>query len=179
MCQDHYDAAVRWRDADSKKECDRIFMETGVRWSELLCLPYWDPTRFLIIDSMHNLFLGLTWFHFRDLIVIDKQENKNICRSQISLPKPVDAEELDKGRAILKTSSMQTALSRLRLPTLLALLEECNGLGMLSSQKKPTKAKVIKGLMVSEIDLPSGCIKPNESLYPRGRSEKILQWRWM
>lgn len=30
----------------------------GVRYSILLALPYFDPTRFTAIDSMHNLFLG-------------------------------------------------------------------------------------------------------------------------
>ncbi|KIJ59125.1 hypothetical protein HYDPIDRAFT_65665, partial [Hydnomerulius pinastri MD-312] len=66
--QEHFDAAVRWRDAERKKDRDKVFKEIGVRWSELLCLPYWDPTRFLAIDGMHNLFLGLVQFHFRDLI---------------------------------------------------------------------------------------------------------------
>src|ERR1051325_9500163 len=33
--------------------------ETGVRWSEFLRLPYFDPIRFLIIDPMHCLFLGI------------------------------------------------------------------------------------------------------------------------
>ena len=33
--------------------------ETGVRWSELLRLPYFDPIRFIIIDPMHCLFLGI------------------------------------------------------------------------------------------------------------------------
>jgi hypothetical protein len=53
-----------------KKDCDKVFKETGVQWSELLCLPYWDPTRCVVVDGMHNLFLGLVQFHFRDLIVI-------------------------------------------------------------------------------------------------------------
>ncbi|KIJ60184.1 hypothetical protein HYDPIDRAFT_71193, partial [Hydnomerulius pinastri MD-312] len=69
---EHLEAAIRWRDAETKKDRDQTFKETGVRWSELLRLPYWDPTRFLVIDGMHNLFLGLVQFHFRDLIVIDK-----------------------------------------------------------------------------------------------------------
>ena len=33
--------------------------ETGVRWSELLRLPYFDPIRFLTVDPMHCLFLGI------------------------------------------------------------------------------------------------------------------------
>ena len=33
--------------------------QTGVRWSELLRLPYFDPIRFIIVDPMHCLFLGI------------------------------------------------------------------------------------------------------------------------
>ena len=32
---------------------------TGVRWSELLRLPYFDPIRFITVDPMHCLFLGI------------------------------------------------------------------------------------------------------------------------
>ena len=32
---------------------------TSVRWSELLRLPYFDPIRFLTVDPMHCLFLGI------------------------------------------------------------------------------------------------------------------------
>lgn len=37
---------------------------SGIRWSELLRLPYYEPARFLVIDPMHNLFLGLVKEHF-------------------------------------------------------------------------------------------------------------------
>src|SRR5256885_15371505 len=30
-----------------------------VRWSEIYRLPYFDPTKFLIVDPMHCLFLGI------------------------------------------------------------------------------------------------------------------------
>jgi len=38
--------------------------KTGIRWTELLRLPYFDPSRFVVVDAMHNLFLGLTREHF-------------------------------------------------------------------------------------------------------------------
>ena len=47
-----------------------IFAQTGVQWSELLHLPYFDPTRFVVIDAMHNLFLGLINKHFQDILGI-------------------------------------------------------------------------------------------------------------
>lgn len=33
--------------------------KTGAKYSVLLQLPYYDAVRFVIIDPMHNLFLGL------------------------------------------------------------------------------------------------------------------------
>ncbi|KAG2048893.1 hypothetical protein BDR06DRAFT_894567, partial [Suillus hirtellus] len=41
-------------------------------------LPYWDPVWFVIIDGMHNLFLGVVQHHFRNLITIDRQASKAI-----------------------------------------------------------------------------------------------------
>ena len=37
----------------------RFAKQTGVRWSELLRLPYFDPIQFLTVDPMHCLFLGI------------------------------------------------------------------------------------------------------------------------
>ena len=57
--------AEAWRDAEDKNQQDAIFREHGVRWSELWRLPYWDPTRQLVVDSMHCLLEGLAQQHFR------------------------------------------------------------------------------------------------------------------
>ena len=35
-----------------------MLSESGVRYSVLLELPYFDPIRFHVIDPMHNLLLG-------------------------------------------------------------------------------------------------------------------------
>ncbi|GBE85542.1 hypothetical protein SCP_0800590 [Sparassis crispa] len=65
------EAAVRWRDADTQEERKCIFKEFGIRWSELNRLPYWDPVRCIVIDGMHNIFLGVTQFHSRKVIGMD------------------------------------------------------------------------------------------------------------
>ncbi|RDX44048.1 hypothetical protein OH76DRAFT_1360242, partial [Lentinus brumalis] len=57
-CKEHVELARRWRDAKTEKERQDLFEKHGVRWSVLLELPYWDPTRFAVVDAMHNLFLG-------------------------------------------------------------------------------------------------------------------------
>ncbi|KJA18107.1 hypothetical protein HYPSUDRAFT_107459, partial [Hypholoma sublateritium FD-334 SS-4] len=62
--EDYRASAQRYLDAEDDKERETIFKETGIRWSELLRLPYFDPSRFVVIDAMHNLFLGLIKEHF-------------------------------------------------------------------------------------------------------------------
>ena len=56
--------AKRYMEACNSKEQDEIFQATGIRYSELLRLEYFDPSRFVVVDAMHNLFLGLIHEHF-------------------------------------------------------------------------------------------------------------------
>lgn len=37
----------------------------------LLELPYWDPTKSVVVDAMHNLFLNLVKHHCREILQID------------------------------------------------------------------------------------------------------------
>ncbi|EJD37860.1 hypothetical protein AURDEDRAFT_72787 [Auricularia subglabra TFB-10046 SS5] len=55
--------ARQWRDTPSVTVRKQLKTQTGVGWSELFRLPYWDPTRFFVVDGMHNLFLGLIQHH--------------------------------------------------------------------------------------------------------------------
>ena len=63
-------SAQAYKDSKTEVDSDAIFAQTGVRWSELLRLPYFDPTRFVVLDVMHNLFLGLINKHFQDILGI-------------------------------------------------------------------------------------------------------------
>jgi ssDNA-binding Zn-finger/Zn-ribbon topoisomerase 1 len=56
---EHRQNALDWRRCISDAERDRFAKRTGVRWSELLRLPYFDPIRFAVVDPMHCLFLGI------------------------------------------------------------------------------------------------------------------------
>ncbi|KIM61166.1 hypothetical protein SCLCIDRAFT_89391, partial [Scleroderma citrinum Foug A] len=64
MCQ----YAEQWRDASTSAEQETLFREHGVRYSELWCLPYWDPTCQLVIDSMHCILEGLVQYHIHSLL---------------------------------------------------------------------------------------------------------------
>ena len=68
--KEHHKKATAWRDANQATRSS-IFDIWGVRWSELLRLPYWDPTRFAVIDTMHNLLLGELKHHCVEVWGID------------------------------------------------------------------------------------------------------------
>ncbi|VDB96864.1 unnamed protein product [Peniophora sp. CBMAI 1063] len=55
---EHLEHAAAWRDAPTPEAQEALAQVTGIRWSELLRLPYWNPTVYAIVDAMHNLFLG-------------------------------------------------------------------------------------------------------------------------
>ncbi|KAH9856328.1 hypothetical protein C2E23DRAFT_686505, partial [Lenzites betulinus] len=62
---EHRAAAEAWKDKPSASLRKAAFEENSVRWSALLDLPYWDPVRYTVIDSMHNHYLGLLKHHCR------------------------------------------------------------------------------------------------------------------
>jgi hypothetical protein len=51
--------AHEWRRCKSDASRKRLTKTTGVRWTELLRLPYFDPIKFIVVDPMHCLFLGI------------------------------------------------------------------------------------------------------------------------
>src|SRR5947199_10032704 len=55
----HRQDAIEWRYCNSDATRKRFVTNTGVRWSELLRLNYFDPIHFIIVDLMHCLFLGI------------------------------------------------------------------------------------------------------------------------
>ena len=57
--EEHRQSAMGWRLCKSEEERKRHVSSTHVRWSELLRLPYFNLIRYLIIDPMHCLFLGI------------------------------------------------------------------------------------------------------------------------
>ncbi|KAF9472474.1 hypothetical protein BDN70DRAFT_766116, partial [Pholiota conissans] len=61
----HADA---FRSAETLQQANISFDNSGLRWSELLRLPYFDPTKMLVVDPMHNLFLGLIKEHFQNIL---------------------------------------------------------------------------------------------------------------
>ena len=74
--EDLRQAAELWRDAPSASEHKKLYAQYGVRWSAFWDLSYFDPTRCLVIEGMHNLFEGLVPYHCRIVLGIDRPEER-------------------------------------------------------------------------------------------------------
>ena len=70
-----YKSAQLYLDAKNEKGRKETVTSTGIRWSELYCLPYFDPSRMVVVNCMHNLFLGLVQEHF-EILGIRMDNNK-------------------------------------------------------------------------------------------------------
>ena len=51
--------AAQYRQCETKKGAEALASRTGVRYSPLLELPYFDLARFIIVDGMHALYIGV------------------------------------------------------------------------------------------------------------------------
>ena len=67
--ESHRKYAHEWLQCNSKNSRDNHFKKHGVRWSELLRLPYMDPIRFAAVDPMHCLFLGVAKWIIKSIFV--------------------------------------------------------------------------------------------------------------
>ena len=76
-------AAERYQACGSQGNRLDQFNKTGIRWSELLCLPYIAPC--VIVDPMHNLFLGLVKEHFMGILGINPSKPQEKPTLEVNL----------------------------------------------------------------------------------------------
>lgn len=69
--EEHIKSASAWKAAESFEDRLKLYRQNGIRWSELLRLPYWDPTTFVVLDCMHSLLLGNLKRHCREIWGMD------------------------------------------------------------------------------------------------------------
>ncbi|PPQ81527.1 hypothetical protein CVT26_011045 [Gymnopilus dilepis] len=127
------------------------FNKTGIRWSELTRLLYFDMVRCVVIDSMHNLFLGLVKEHFTAILGIGKKApaEKPVLAVTFKLIPGSYSDKAAKGIETIRTwleepvavrfPCRDLGLKRLMRFNLEALTFVCRELGCLPSQAKPTK----------------------------------------
>lgn len=89
QCRAHAEA---FRSAPDDVTAQSSFDHTGMRYSNLLKLPYFDPSRFIVIDSMHNLFLGLLKEHFTNILGYDAKSKEHHSDDPLDgiLPCPIE-----------------------------------------------------------------------------------------
>ena len=140
-CAEFRRHAEEWQRAATLKERDKIFKAHGVRYSVLLELPYWKPTRYILLDTMHNMFLGLFQRHCRKVfgMKIDAPESE---RDEEEVTPTVFTEE-DVVMARSKLQRCQTAESlrdSLKVP-MMRMLYEMSGFGRPGKKTKLEMAK--------------------------------------
>lgn len=137
--REHLEAANAWKDATAQKERETLFKQYGIRWSELLCLPYWDPTRYVIIDSMHCLYLGLARRHIREVWGMDVNipDGPGVSFENKSMP---GENEMIVARRIYGEGS-NSELDSLRRR---ALVELCREVGLPLRGKRKALLKLLK-----------------------------------
>jgi hypothetical protein len=146
--KDFKEAAYAWQAATTKTARTKLFKANGIRWCEFLLLPYWDPTRFIVVDPMHNLFLGVVQNHFRELLGMDIQGSE-----ESEVIEPVDPRVMAKARKIWAEKPTKTKLSSLNIPTLHTLCTELKMLPPTFGGTKRRKAPYLAVLLVSQVFL--------------------------
>jgi hypothetical protein len=137
--------AKEFRDAGSRAERARIFQTTGVRWSELLELPYWDPTKHVVVDAMHNLFLNLVKHHCREILQIDLVGD---MKDEESISVATPEEMVAARKAWVKDDKTKNQLRRVKVAALLALCIENNVvLPRASPRRRLLKSQIIDALL--------------------------------
>lgn len=141
---EHHQIAVQWREALTERERENIFDATGLRWSELLRLDYWDPTRFALIDTMHNLFLGELRHHVMQVFRLDVVASKSASKRQSRSYTPEEQQDvLDSIHGALCRGAKST-LGNIRRDFLLAVAQFNYVVGV---NVQPTKKAIIEALL--------------------------------
>jgi hypothetical protein len=133
-CSDHRTIAEEWRMAPDEISRDELFEEHGIRWTELLRLPYWDPTRFVLIDSMHAFLLGMLKRHIREIWGMDVHFRDGDGKS-FQPKKPPTDKDMREAHKTLRVGS-RTALGKLTAPVLRQLCRDTGSMRFAYKRKR-------------------------------------------
>ena len=146
------DAACAYKNATSQAERTKIFKQWGVRWTAFMDLPYWNNLLSVVVDGMHNLFLGLVSHHVRVIIGLDALGATGIQNDDSGRPVLVKTSALNKAcREVLQGTVTSNQLTSLNIPTLIALHDE---LGVplppnFTSSTRGAKKTLVSSILVS------------------------------
>lgn len=104
----------------SYEEHEAFYEKHGVRYSELLRLPYWDSIRWVVVDPMHEVYLNVCAQHDKDFLGM----SLSMEDGDGSLPTPSkggpDPKMIENAWLHLRSSPLKD-LKSLHLPVLQAL----------------------------------------------------------
>jgi Transposase family tnp2 len=139
--KNHLAAAETWRDAETLADRENAFKVDGIRWSELLRLPYWDPTKFTAIDSMHAFYLRLLSHHCRHIWGMNANvEDGDGVALGIKDKEHTTESDMRKGHKTLDTGT-RAELSTLPVGVIRQL---CRDIGL---ETRGRKGKLVNGLL--------------------------------
>lgn len=123
--KEHRRLAAQWDKAVNEEDRAALFEKYGIRHSEFLRLPYWNPVEFLAIDSMHAFLLGNLKRHCRgiwgfDVSLVDGDGD----RRPVEPPLPPQG-LMEKGEGRLRISK-KSGLFKLSKPVLFHLCSRYN-----------------------------------------------------
>lgn len=149
--------AEEWRNATTKTQQKALYQKNGVRWSQLLRLPYWDPTRSLVVDGMHNLFLGLVQYHVRSIIGMDTPVHGRYDDDLNDPEDPDGAGDAQTSKEVVNVEKLlhhNNAAKKLERVSKRALQMACRKKGIeqtsWGAKRKVTKKVMVEALLVSE-----------------------------
>jgi len=89
----HKNAIESILNATHRTQRSAMESEHGLRYTELLRLPYFDPIRFHTVDTMHNMLLGVAKHTFKTWItieVLDDNKIREIDKRLAEIPKLIE-----------------------------------------------------------------------------------------
>ncbi|TFY53450.1 hypothetical protein EVJ58_g9445 [Rhodofomes roseus] len=150
--KEHLDIAQRWRDAATRSDRDALFEEHGLRWSELLRLPYWDPTRYAVVDAMHNLFLGELRHHCMAVWGIDVKDQKDKSVKKVVPHTPDEQKKhLDRLVDALRKDAALSVVTQPRKGYLVALAQ-LNNISPVNLSKREYAKALLQWCRVNGVD---------------------------
>lgn len=142
--QTHRELAYIWLGAPSTQHRTILEQDTGVKWTILLELEYWDPIACTVVDVMHNGFLGNFETHIRDVWGQDLKHAGGDA-SNVIHRLPPDAATQQRITLVLQAGGGNDALKNFDVGTLESACWDRN-LGV-EIGPNPIKAVMIEGLL--------------------------------
>ena len=135
------EVAIKWRDAPSISEQKKTFDSQGLRRSELFNTISLDFMESIVIDGMHNLFLGLVqhhcWFILGINTPIPASQEHNLCICDI-----------DVLESTINSINFDNTQKTLDIPILHVICAN-KGISVHGTARQVTRAEILDALKVS------------------------------